>query len=392
MRHRACTIGVILVLALTLAVPGASHAQEVYREGDRSLSLGLWAQGWYQYVEDVIGGGDRPDGDLSDFLVRRVYLAVDGTVTSWLGFFVHVAGDRFGQRGLDNPGLGLGSGLAMRDGWVSVRLLEDALQLHAGRMYVPFTRNYGTTSTKALLTTDLDWVQGGYRGGIFYPNTVGRDDGITLWGNLAGGLVQYRGMVGDGIDDAVRNPDDNPRLAGRLSVSLLEPETSWFNQGSYLGEREVLSVGGGVDHQRLAFDGTQEDYVAWTVDAHYDRPAGEGAVTAEASYIDIQNAPNGVNLTGLVPGADADVLSLKAGYLLPEGMGPGRIQPFGRYEWIRVDDGGDTRVGGLGLNYFVDGHANKLTVEAGYLEQDDLDRPGTGRDRFLLTVQIAVGL
>lgn len=108
-------------------------------------------------------------------------------------------------------------------------------------------------------------MQGGYRGGIFYPNAVGRDDGVTLWGNLAGGLVQYRAMVGDRTDDAVRNPDDNPHLAGRLSVSLLAPETSWFNQGSYLGERDVLSVGGGVDRQRLALDGTQEDYVAWTL-------------------------------------------------------------------------------------------------------------------------------
>lgn len=50
-------------------------------------------------------------------------------------------------------------------------------------MYVPLTRNYGTTSTKALLTTDLSFMQGGIRGAIFYASKVGRDDGVTLWGN-----------------------------------------------------------------------------------------------------------------------------------------------------------------------------------------------------------------
>lgn len=233
---------------LVLGASGAASAEEVYRDGDRSLSLGLWAQAWYQYVQngtDSDGDGDQ-DQDVHDFLVRRVYFSVKGTTTSWRGFFAHVAGDRFGQSGLDNPGVGLGTGLAMRDGWININPLEGAVQLQVGRMYIPFTRNYGTTSTMALLSTDLDWIQGGYRGGIFYPSTVGRDDGATLWGNIAGGLVQYRVMVADGSEDETVNPGDNPRFAGRLSLSLLEPETGWFNQGTYLGERQVLSIGGGA--------------------------------------------------------------------------------------------------------------------------------------------------
>ncbi|MGM0577387.1 MAG: porin [Myxococcota bacterium] len=389
-------LAVAVGLAFTVGASGSADAKVVYEDGDRSLSVGLWVQGWYQYVEDARDGdGDgAAKQDLHDFLFRRAYLSLKGTVTPWLGFFAHFAGDRFGQSGLDRPGVGLGSGLAFRDGWVTIRLLGDALQIQGGRMYVPFTRNYGTTSTKALLTTDLDWIQGGYRGGIFYPSTVGRDDGVTLWGNVADGLLQYRVMVGDGMDDATRNPDDNPRLAGRLSLSFFEPETGWFNQGSYLGARRVLSIGGGADYQRLAFETGDEDYLSWTVDAHLDQPLAGGGLTVIGSYVHIQNAPNPINFTAIEPGVDADVVSFRAGYILPGDLGPGRLQPFGRYEWIHVDDGDHaTHVAGVGLNYFFAGHANKLSVEATWVGQKDGEaRNDELRDHLLVTAQIAAGL
>lgn len=139
-------------------------------------------------------------------------------------------------------------------------------------MYVPFTRNYGTTSTKALLTTDLDWTQGGVRGNIFYPSKVGRDDGATLWGNLFEGMFQYRFMVGEGVENTAQNPDDNLRFAGRMSANLFEPETGWFNQGTYLGEKQILAIGFGADYQELEFGTQTDDYFAWTADIHYDQP------------------------------------------------------------------------------------------------------------------------
>jgi hypothetical protein len=384
-----------LLLLSGAGLPRSAAGQEVYRDGPRSLSLSLWGQSWYQFVEE--GGGDAAPGenpaDLHDFMLRRLYLSVRGTVTPSLGFFVHLAGDRLGQQGLSNPGLGLGSGLAVRDAWVSLRLAGEAAQLQVGRMYIPFTRNYGTTSTKALLAADLDWVQGGYRGGIFYPSTVGRDEGATLWGNLAGGLLQYRLMVADGEDSPARNPGGHLRTAGRLSLSLFEPETGWFNEGSSLGTRRVLSLGAGVDRQRLRFQEGDQDYLAWTLDLHLDQPVGGGAVTVDGSYLRIDNAPNGVGLTALTPGADAGVLSLQAGYLLPGPAGPGRLQPFARMERIGVEGGApDTSIGGVGFNLFLAGHGNKLTVEATFVSQEGGGGSPPPGEPFLLTAQIAFGL
>ena len=381
-------VALLALFFFSIGIETASAAV-VYKEGDRALDVGFWVQTWYQYVGK--GNGDK---DLNDFLIRRGYLSIKGDVTSSLSFFTNLAGDRLGQRALDQPSVGLGSGLAVRDAWGAVKLLDGGLNIQLGRMYVPFTRNYGTTTTRALLITDLDWVQGGYRGSIFYPNTVGRDDGLALWGNVANKRFQYRVMVGNGIDSESQNPNSIPRAAGRVSVSLFEPETGWFNEGSSLDGRRILSIGGGADYQpNLVMASQERNYSAWTVDAHYDEPVGAGALTAEVSYIGINNSPNAVTFTAINSGTDADVVSIKGGYLIPGTVGPGRLQPFTHYERIHVAESANTHVIGLGMNLLLAGHANKATLEATYLSQEKpAGSTSNLKDHFILTTQLAFGL
>jgi len=236
----------LLIMGLML-MPALAWSVQVYQDGDASLNVGFWGQVWYQYVGDIDRDADgRWDDDLNEFMARRAYFSVDGDVTKDLSFFVHLAGDRIGQEGLDNSGQGLGTGIALRDGWVNYKLMGNDLMVQAGRMYVPLTRNYGTTSTKTLLTTDLDWGQGGVRSGIFYPSKVGRDDSVTLWGNVVDDKLQYRFMAGEGEESGAVNPDDRLRFAGRLSMNLFDAETAWFNAGTYLGKKKILALGRGV--------------------------------------------------------------------------------------------------------------------------------------------------
>lgn len=345
------------------------------------VELGLWTQVWMQSVENGKGEGE----DLNDFMVRRAYFYVKGQVTPHFGFFTHIAADRIGQEGLDNPSMGLGSGAAFRDLWITWQPSE-AFKVQAGRMYIPLTRNYGTTSTKTLLTTDLSPLQGGVRGSIFYAGKVGRDDGIVLWGNPADGRLQYRLMVAEGMEND-SNPEDSLRFAGRLSLSLLEPEKGWFNKGTYLGEKKVLSLGFGYDSQEKLILGGEEnqDNRVWTVDAFFDHPVGQGAVTLEAAYIDIGNCTQTHNITELAAGDDAVDWYLQCGYLLPVEIGPGKIQPYLRYETLDVDLREGTDFSEAGINYYIKGHNAKIT--AGYT---NVDRDG-GEDFYILTVQLAVG-
>jgi hypothetical protein len=371
--------------AVVLEEQRQHEEQEVAKEiKDTRLKgeIGAWTQVWYQYVEH----GKKDDGDLNDFMARRFYLYLKGDITPYFSFFTHIAADRIGQEGLDSPSLGLGSGIAFRDLWITFKPSE-ALKVQAGRMYVPLTRNYGTTSTKCMLTTDLPFLQGGVRGNIFYAQKVGRDDGVTIWGNPLDGRLQYRFMVSEGVEND-NNPDDNLRFVGRVALSLLEPEKGWFNMGTYLGKKKVLSLGLGCDNQNdLTLNGREDqNNLVWTADVFLDHPLGGGAVTAEAAYIDIKNCTQTHNFSELAAGDDAKNWYIQAGYLLPGKIGPGLLQPYIKYEAVDVDDKDDTEFITAGLNYFVKGHNAKISMDYTYVGQDS-DR----EDQSIATFQLAVG-
>lgn len=389
----------LLLMGLVL-LPSMAWSFELYRDGDISLSVGYWAQAWYQYVSDYdTDEDDDPDDCLHDFMIRRSYFSIKGTATSELSFFVHFASDKIGQKDVDDSGLGLGSGIAVRDAWATYKVFGNDLMVQAGRMYIPFTRNYGTTSTKALLTTELDWGQAGIRSGIFYPSKVGRDDGVTIWGNVFQDKLQYRLMAGEGMEDykkddpatpekneAYGNPDDKLRFAGRISYNLLEPETTWFNKGTSLGKKSVLAIGAGFDYQPdLVWGDREDDYEAYTIDIHLDLPLDAGtAITADVSYINIDNSANGIADSDLSAGEDGNMITGQLGYLFAE-----RIQPFGHIEAILPEASGtdDTMVYGLGCNYYIKGLANKLTAEWTIVDSDS----HSVEDKNIITVQAAFG-
>jgi hypothetical protein len=74
-------------------------------------------------------------------------------------------------------------------------------------------------------------------------------------------------------------------------------------------------------------------------------------------------------------------------------VGPGHFQPFGHWQRIFVDESGkdDTNVYGFGLNYFIKGHANKVSVDFTFVDQKDEIRSQNVRDHFILTFQLAAG-
>jgi len=374
LKMKKSTLILLLAFALNFVLPQGATAQE-------KIAIGFWSQAWYQHVEN--GKNNNP---LNDFMVRRAYLSVKGQPTDYLGFFAHIAVDRLGQDGLDNPSQGLGSGLAFRDLWITLSL-NESFKIQAGRMYVPLTRNYGTTSTKSLLTTDLSFMQGGIRGGIFYTSKVGRDDGVTLWGNPFDGRLQYRLMVSEGMED-ISNPNDQLRFVGRVAVNLLEPEKEWFNQGTYLGKKKVLSFGAGLDKQNdLTLNNIPgQDNTAWTIDGFFDHPVAKDAVTVESAYIHIRNSTQTNTFAKLAPGDNAGLFYLQAGYYFGAPIGKGNLQPYFRYENVSVEQKNETSFWSGGLNYYLKGHNAKLSLDYTVINHSEIE------NQSMVTLQLAIGI
>ncbi|MBN2242556.1 MAG: hypothetical protein JW793_07690 [Acidobacteria bacterium] len=363
----------MILFHLSFSSP-ARAGVKINLDDNRWIELGMRMQAWYQAVD----AGDS--AAIHDFMIRRPYFYVQGQAHPDVTFFAHIAGDRIGQDGLDSPGVGLGSGLAIRDGWIAYSP-ADEFKVQAGRMYVPFTRAFGTESTFALLTLDLPYEQGGVRGAPFFPSKVGRDDGVVAWGNLAKGLVQYRFGLFEG-QGAAQNPDRNLRTSGRVSLSLLDPETSWFNSGNYLGEKKVLSFGFGFDRQACLQWGERpaDDYFGWTADLFLDHPAGAGTVVVEGAYIDIQNAQNL---------ADAKNYYGQAGYLFPKIADKVELQPYARFEKTNREQMADTVYASGGMNVFFRKHSLKLTFDFTKVSQG---AETSEEDKSLFTVQFQAAL
>ncbi|MGM0681420.1 MAG: porin, partial [Thermodesulfobacteriota bacterium] len=131
------------------------------------------------------------------------------------------------------------------------------------------------------------------------------------------------------------------------------------------------------------------DNKVWTVDAFLDHALGEGAVTAEAAYIDIENCTQGKPnfYHDLEAGDDAENWYINLGYLVPGSIGPGRFQPYIRYETVDVDRKNETDFWSGGFNYYLKGHNCKLTAD--YMKVDpDNDAKD---DRDILTFQLTLG-
>ena len=372
---RMLRLPLIVVFLTHLSVISALCGVKTKLDDDKWFEVGLRTQAWYQSVHEE----DSPH--INDFMLRRVYFYLTGQAAKNLTFFTHIAGDRLGQEGVDVAGSGLGTGLSVRDAWIAYAPFNE-LKIQAGRMYIPFTRAFGTESTFTLLTLDLPLAQGGVRTKPFFPSNVGRDDGITVWGNLADSLFQYRVGVFDG-QQGVQNTHKNPRAAARISFNPLESENQWFNKGNYLGTKKILSIGVGYDYQpdlKWATDRPMSDYSAWTTDIFFDHPVGSGAVNLEGSYSGIKNSQEL---------GDAKTWYVQGGCFMPPVVKSPRIQPYFKYESIYRNNAADTQYAGGGLNLLFRQHDIKLTVEY------DKVLPESGsseHSKSIFTVQMQVGI
>jgi len=170
---------------------------------------------------------------------------------------------------------------------------------------------------------------------------------------------------------------DNLRMTGRVHYGLLEPEYDYGYLGTYLGMRKVLTVGAAYDYQpEVAYANYParsdiKDYSAWTVDAFMEYPTASGVYTLSAAYFDYDtgNAFNESPDPGLPINSTLKGWYAKGGYMLPNKIGPGRLQFFGRYEnsdyaaTVDATEYYDQNWASVGAHYYLDGQRLKISFE-----------------------------
>ena len=381
-------------LLLTLAVPQAAVAGPTWTFGSEDQGLlKLDYKGQFQLNYRDEGAGQNRDEDAMEFNFRRNRLALMGAWEKNFSLYVQTeynSDNNFRTLALSD---GDNSDFRILDATLRFKLNENA-NIWLGKFKYGFTRE-NLESCEDPLTLDRSLF-------IRAPYVGTRDDGISLWGNLMDGKVQYRVDAMNGRNDSLSSPKSELRYTVRAHLSLLDAENGYGYKGTYLGSKKVFTVGAAyqmesdVAYQNIGTSTVAPtgpvDYKAWTVDLFTEIPVeGLGTFTLSSAYTDydLDNAYQGANsdLDAIGINGEKNGYYVKAGYMLPNLP----LQFFGRYEnWSfaelnTIPDQEITWYGG-GANYYLRGQNLKLTME---LSKTDFDKAGADSEDFTtLTTQM----
>jgi hypothetical protein len=329
-----------------------------------SLTFNYSFQGWAQ---DRGFTSPTDEGRTTDFFLRRNRLTFSGQFNDLVGFYANLDAPNEGKNGQNDKSI------FFRDAYVTVDP-SDSVRFMAGRFKNSFTRE-NLEACFDPLTMDRAEVMS------YTPWGGSRDTGVAVWGNLADGKAQYRLMFANGRDgnEVVKK---SPRVTARVHLSLLDPEYDYGYRGTYLGTRNVLTIGASYDYQpdvaylNYVAKTDPVDYKGWTADIFYEQPTSVGTFTASAAVIRLDTGKVHLGASpdpNLPLTTDTDGWYAKAGYLLPGKVGPGRVQFFGRHERSQYSlpyNYGDQKWDGIGVHYLLDGQLLKLSFEAAQVKFD----------------------
>jgi hypothetical protein len=254
------------------------------------------------------------------------------------------------------PGGGMGEGgsyVAIEDAIIQFDFMDE-FHLWAGHLLVPVDRS--NASGPFFM---IPWNYPGFFAGVAAPmeGPFGRNNGAVIWGDISGGKISY---FAGAFDNA--NINSSPLFSGRLRLALWDAEPGFWGNGSYFGDKDMLSINIGAQFQKhgSATMAGDKDWADINGDILVEKKLGGGAfVTGEGAYYHYNVNDGGISDTAYV----------LASYATPT-VGVGNIQPMARFQWEKVK--GPTSLNpwniDIGVGYLVKGPA--LRVIATYSHTD----------------------
>jgi hypothetical protein len=333
----------LIAMAGTLTALDAQAGATVNFGQDQSVSLGFGMRTSYSSVEHGAADGSRSN----DFNLDSARLYLGGSLNRQIKGMFNTEWDGEQIRVLDAVG---------------EFAFSPALNVWAGRMLSPSDRANMAGPYYSLGGGYWAGVASryGYNGGIFR----GRDDGVTVWGNLLDGRLGYSFGAYEGhtfgigsltqsqANGAGLRASDKPMFAGRLQYDFWDPEPGYYGTGNYLGSKDILAVGlaGRSQKDGVLTPGARGDYRSWSLDVLLEkRLPGLGAVSLEGAWYDYDTG-------NVIRAEQGKAWLVGAGYIV------NRFQPFVRYQKFEADTGIDTRRADAGVNYVIDGYNAQLAA------------------------------
>jgi len=356
--------------------PTPAPSFRVEGPGGSSLRVGLLLQPQFQSVNNA-----TLDSYSSNLYLRRTRILVGGSLfgvfdfffdTDYPNLFLPAAGTAAGGGATylkSTPGMNI------QDAFGTWKVFKDMVKIDVGYMLPPLFHNavQGATTLYAwdyfaYAFTSTVSPQGVPVFGSS-ANPIGRDLGVQVRGLVLNGHLEYRAGLFQGLRDAPSTTDVGARnffrFAARIQLNLLDAEPGFFYQGTYLGARKIVSVGGTVD--------IQDSYKLFGGDVFVDLPVGPvGVVTAQ---VDVAHW-NGGSFITVLPKETA--LMSEAGFV----FAPVQVGPVIRYERLWPTGGANQARYVAGVGYWPYGHNSNVKAFYTRFHED-----GAARDLNQFNVQ-----
>jgi len=322
----------VLVEPSQAAKPAAKDAKPAEKKPDAPLAAGWNGEHFFiksadgQFSISPYGYLDtdyrayKGDGAPSDtFLIRRARFGFQGNFGSHFDFAILTDANAT-------------TGAIVRDAYLNVRIRPE-FQFQAGQFKEPFAQETG------IGATNLDFVERGLQSLLYpSPGTAFRSPGMTLHGDIKGGIIQWWAGVFNGRNGVTNNVTNEPDFVGRVRFyPFRKGKNDWLKQ---------LAFGGSIDHARsrglsgdMSFSGALPD-AAYTffpqlaINGPIERYEGEftylyGPFALRGEYVQMQQqrwdigseTPGGLGFL-TVPGVGAKAWNIGSTYLLTKEKRP----------------------------------------------------------------------
>jgi hypothetical protein len=329
--------------------PTATEAMPASRpEKLPPIQVGAWTR-----VGSVFQGGNP--SKVNDWRMDNAYveLHAGGKIHEKVGVTLNLNGNMlvFGDPTATTAAGQIGSTVAIMDAIISFDPIEE-FHLWAGRLLVPVDRSNASGPFFMIPWNYPGFLTVGATTIVTAPKEgpSGRNNGAVAWGDIKGGRLTYLAGV---FDNA--NPATSPLYSGRVRLALWDKEPGFWGNGSYFGEKNLLSIGLGGQYQKhgsASMTLGDKDWAEVNADVLFEMklPGGSWLTIEEAVYINNVHS-GGVSASGYT----------LAAYATPT-LGVGNIQPMVRHQWARLKDNMGTNPWNIdaGIAYLVKGPALRL--------------------------------